>query len=162
MAIWDAYLSERDRRIFGGAGYGQRAGFGRRPAILVIDVNYNFVGDRPEPIEDSIKRWRNSCGAEGWTGVRHIATLLDAARERGLPVIYSTGNPPRSDGFDSGRWADKNSRRREDLTASSGADRALGNTIAAPIAPHPEDIVIEKNKPDRSRRRAPPTATKGK
>jgi len=147
MAVWDAYLSERDRHIFGGAGYGQRAGFGERPVVLVIDVNYNFVGDRREPIEDSIKRWRNSCGAEGWTGVEHIATLLEAARARGLPIIYSTGNPPRADGFDSGRWSDKNSRRSEDLSASSAAERVKGNTIAAPIAPHPEDIVIEKNKP---------------
>ena len=66
MPVWDAFLSERDRRIFGSAGYGQRAGFGQRPVVLVIDVNYNFVGDRPEPSEGSIKRWRNSCGEEGW------------------------------------------------------------------------------------------------
>ena len=62
MPVWDSFLSERDRRIFGSAGYGKRAGFGQRPVVLVIDVNYNFVGDRPEPIEESVKRWRNSCG----------------------------------------------------------------------------------------------------
>jgi maleamate amidohydrolase len=113
----------------------------------VIDVNYNFVGDKPEPIEESIKSWRNSCGEEGWIGVGHIAALLDGARARGLPVIYSTGNPPRPDGFDSGRWSDKNSRRVEDLANSSAEKRTKGNAIAAPIAPRPEDIVIEKNKP---------------
>src|ERR1044071_3649591 len=91
MPVWDAYLSERDRRIFGSAGYGARAGFGKRPVVLVIDVNYNFVGDRPEPIEESVKRWRNSCGLEGWAAVAAIARLLDGARAQRIPVIYSTG-----------------------------------------------------------------------
>ena len=82
MPVWDAFLSERDRRIFGSAGYGQRAGFGQRPVVLVIDVNYNFVGDRPEPIEESVKRWRNSCGEEGWAAVESIRRLTEAARQQ--------------------------------------------------------------------------------
>src|SRR5207247_8203273 len=52
---------------------------GQRPALLVIDVNYNFCGDRREPILESIKRWRNSCGAEAWDGVARIRELIDAA-----------------------------------------------------------------------------------
>ncbi len=62
--IWNQFLTERDKAVFAAAGYGARAGFGQRPALLVIDVNYNFCGDRREPILESIKRWRNSCGAE--------------------------------------------------------------------------------------------------
>jgi maleamate amidohydrolase len=143
MAIWDSFLTERDREVFGRAGYGKQAGFGQRPVVLVIDVNYNFVGDRPGPIQESIKRWRNSCGEEGWQAMEHIRNLLDVARSRGLPIIYSTGMDPREDGFDSGRWADKNSRRLEDR----GADRTLGNRIPDPIAPRAADIVIYKNKP---------------
>ena len=143
MAAWDEFLTERDRAVFATSGYGQRAGFGERPVVLVIDVNYNFVGDRPEPILESIKRWRNSCGEEGWKAVEHIRTLLAAARSRRIPIIYSTGMDPREDGFDSGRWADKNARRGEDVTNQ----RAAGNTIVEPIAPNPEDIVIQKNKP---------------
>jgi nicotinamidase-related amidase len=143
MPVWDQFLTARDRRVFGGAGYGARAGFGERPVVLVIDVNYNFVGDRPEPIEESIKRWRNSCGEEGWEAVGHIAQLLAVARAKGLPVIYSTGMDSRDDGFDRGRWADKNSRAKEDFTVH----RENGNTIAKPIEPRPEDIVIAKSKP---------------
>jgi nicotinamidase-related amidase len=144
MPVWDQFLTERDRRVFGGAGYGARAGFGERPVVLVIDVNYNFVGDRPEPIEESIKRWRNSCGEAGWEAAAHIARLLDAARHKGLPVIYSTSVDARDDGFDRGRWLDKNSRGREDYDATH---RDNGNTIIQPIAPRPEDIVIAKSKP---------------
>ncbi|MBV9324332.1 MAG: isochorismatase family protein [Chloroflexi bacterium] len=143
MPVWDEFLTPRDRRVFGGSGYGARAGFGERPVVLVIDVNYNFVGDRPEPIEESIKRWRSSCGEEGWRAAGHIARLLDAARSQGIPVIYSTGVDARSDGFDRGRWLDKSSRAREDFTVH----RDNGNTIIPPIQPRPEDIVIAKSKP---------------
>src|SRR5687768_14010808 len=61
--VWNRFLTERDKEVFAAAGYGTRQGYGKRPALLVVDVNYNFCGDRPEPIQESIKRWRNSCGA---------------------------------------------------------------------------------------------------
>jgi hypothetical protein len=51
------------------SGYGSHGGFGKKPALLVIDVSYGFTGDKPEPILDSIKQWRNSCGAESWTAI---------------------------------------------------------------------------------------------
>jgi maleamate amidohydrolase len=141
--IWEQFLTERDKKVFDVSGYGRRGGFGERPVVLVIDVNYNFVGDRPEPIEESVRRWRNSGGQEGWDAADHIAVLLQAARRKGVPVLYSTGMPNRPDGFDRGRWRDKNARNAEDLTA----ERREGNTIIAPIAPRPQDIVIEKGKP---------------
>jgi hypothetical protein len=62
--IWDRFLTERDKQVFATSGYGTRQGFGRRPALLVIDVNYFFCGERREPILESIKRWRNSCGED--------------------------------------------------------------------------------------------------
>jgi nicotinamidase-related amidase len=142
--IWNRFLTERDKQVFDAAGYATTQGFGRRPAILVVDVNYNFCGDRPEPILESIKRWRNSCGAEAWDGVRAIRKLLGAARAKGLPVIYSTGTQ-REDNWDRGAWAWKSSRTAEKpKTAGTNLD---GNTIVSEIAPQPQDIVIEKLKP---------------
>ncbi|MCZ6839846.1 MAG: hydrolase, partial [Alphaproteobacteria bacterium] len=47
--IWDKFLTERDKEVFVASGYGARAGFGKKPALLVIDVNYNFCGDKNEP-----------------------------------------------------------------------------------------------------------------
>jgi len=142
--VWNKFLSDRDKQVFAAAGYATRQGFGHRPAILVVDVNYAFCGDRPEPILESIKRWRNSCGAEAWEGVKAIKRLLAAARARGLPVIYSTGTR-RDDDWDRGSWNWKNSRAAErPRTQGSGQD---GNTIVPDIAPLPQDIVIEKLKP---------------
>lgn len=144
MPVWDSFLSERDKRIFSAAGYGARGGFGKRPVVLVIDVNYAFVGDRPEPIEESIKTWRNSCGEAGWTAMESIAAMLQAARRQGLPVVYSTSDEPRTDGFESGRWSAKNRRRAENRDLEQ---MRLGATIPTRIAPCPSDIVIRKNKP---------------
>ena len=76
--VWNKFLTERDKLVFEAAGYGTRAGFGKRPALLVIDVSYAFCGDKPEPILESIKRWRNSCGAESWLAITKIRRLIDA------------------------------------------------------------------------------------
>lgn len=141
--VWDRFLTERDRQVFAAAGYSQPMGFGKRPALLVIDVNYNFCGDRLEPILDSIARWPNSCGEDAWRSVAHIRTLVAAARERGIPVIYSTGGA-RADGWDWGSWHYKVKRLMEPARERRNVD---GEAIVAEIAPAPSDIVIKKLKP---------------
>jgi nicotinamidase-related amidase len=141
--VWERYLSDRDRAVAAAAGLGQRAGYGERPALLVIDVTVNFCGDTSEPILDSIERWRNSCGEAAWNAVPALQQLLDSARAAGVPVIYSAGLDTPSDPVYSGRWADKNSRRNEDTTKA----KAGGNEIIEPIAPQDGDIVIRKTKP---------------
>jgi maleamate amidohydrolase len=143
MKAWDRFLTERDRRVFAGSGFGQREGLGVRPAILVVDMTYNFVGDRREPIEESIERWPMSCGEEAWTAAAHIATLLTHARERRIPVVYTRRQDQRPDRWDLGRLADKSSRGR----ARSTFDGGQGNEIVPALAPQPQDIVLPKPKP---------------
>jgi len=53
--IWNKFLTERDKAVFKVVGYGARGGFGKRPALLIIDVNYAFCDERPMPILESIK-----------------------------------------------------------------------------------------------------------
>jgi maleamate amidohydrolase len=142
--IWNKFLTARDKAVFAAGGFGARAGFGRRPALLVIDVNWAFCGERPEPILQSIKRWRTSCGEEAWVALEHIKTLIDRARAKGLPVIYTTGER-RADNWDAGSWRWKSARGEE---AGGGPDNVVdGNEIVAMIAPGPRDIVIRKQKP---------------
>lgn len=142
MAIWDDVLTERDKQVFAAAGYGKRQGFGSRPAVIVVDVNYNFVGDVPEPILESIKKYRNSCGEEGWQGVYQIRRLLDVSRAKGVPIFYSTA-PSQRTALTAGRWHGKNSRGDEDFQHRTQE----GNEIVREIAPHGGDIVILKDKP---------------
>ena len=142
--VWDKFLTERDKAVFAAGGFGARAGFGKRPALLIIDVNWAFCGERPEPILQSIQRWRTSCGEDAWTALRYIKELIDAAHAKGLPVIYTTGEG-RADKWDRGSWAWKSSRGGE--AAGTAHPEINGNEIVAPIAPGPRDIVITKQKP---------------
>ena len=142
--IWDKFLTDRDRAVFAAAGYGSHGGFGNRPALLVIDVSYGFTGDRPEPILDSIKRWRNSCGAESWEAIEVIKDLADLFRAKRLPVIYSTGFV-RSDNWDAGGWAWKNKRTAESPPVKNSNRDA--NEIVSLLTPRPQDIVVYKQKP---------------
>lgn len=141
---WDPFLTDRDRTVLAAAGYGQRMGFGKRPALVIIDVNYNFCGDRREPILDAIKRWPNSCGEAAWDAVARIADLLAAARTKRLPVIYTTGGF-RADGWDYGGWKWKYGRAKDEYAAAPRNRR--GNDIVDEIAPAPSDIVLPKLKP---------------
>jgi maleamate amidohydrolase len=143
MAIWDDVLGDTDRAVFDASGWGRRAGYGARPAIMVIDVNYNFCGDRAEPILESIERWRYSCGEVAWTtGIPAIQRILEVARRKRLPVIYTT-NPRREDGFDLGVWSLKSHRAEDDVDVMGHR----GNDIVDEVAPEPGDLFIEKRKP---------------
>jgi maleamate amidohydrolase len=141
--IWDKFLTERDKAVFAAAGFGARAGFGKRPALLIIDVNWAFCGERPEPILQSIKRWRTSCGEAAWEALEYIKSLIDAAHSKGLPVIYTTGER-RPDNWDAGSWRWKSTRSDE---PGGGGHLVDGNEIVALITPGPRDIVIRKQKP---------------
>jgi maleamate amidohydrolase len=143
--IWNKFLTERDKQVFGTSGYGARGGFGKRPALLIIDVNYAFCDERPMPILESIKRWRNSCGEDAWVAMPYLKSLIDKAHEKGIPVIYTTG-VRREDNWDSGSWTWKNNRSDEDRSAKP-ATNVDGNEIVAEIAPAPQDIVVLKQKP---------------
>ena len=142
--IWNEFLTERDKAVFETSGYGARGGFGKRPALVIIDVNYAFCGESPEPILESIKKWRNSCGEDAWVSIPYIRKLIDAAHAKGLPVIYTTGIR-REDNWDSGSWSWKNGRSNERPQAI-GVNRD-GNDIVDEIAPAPQDIVVLKQKP---------------
>ena len=145
--VWNKFLIKRDKELWDAAGYGTRQGFGERPVILVVDVNYAFTGDRRESILESIKRWPNSCGEDAWNAMRHIKRLLDAARAKGLPVIYTT-NDWRPDGWDAASWRWKGRRPREmHPQAEANKSTLAGNEINAEIAPEPQDIIIRKLKP---------------
>jgi nicotinamidase-related amidase len=139
---WDGLVPERELEVYRAAGYGRRGEWGRRPALLVVDVNYNFVGDRPEPVLESIRRWRNSCGEIGWAAIPRIAELLAAGRAAGVPVLFSTQGY-RTDPLGAGSWGQKNAR----VLSDDEERQRLGAEIVKELAPRPDEVVIRKNKP---------------
>ena len=137
MAVWDDVLTDRDRKVFGlyeesGCGPPTR-GFGERPALLIIDVNVDFVGDDPnEDILESMRRYPFSSGKEGWEAVGHTVSLIEAAREAGVPIIYTTGG------------------LKEISTGARHGERVpldRGQKIVDDIAPAEGDVVIYKSAP---------------
>src|SRR5215467_10204560 len=92
MRIWDNVLSKRDRDVYAAVHMeGAEIAPGTSPAVIVVDVTQGYLGDRPEPIMQSIKRFPISCGEEGWEALFKIQDILASARERMLPIVY-TGN----------------------------------------------------------------------
>ncbi len=141
--VWDDLLTPLDRDVYRDAGYGARGGGGKRPALIVVDVTYEFTGLQPEPILESIKHFPNSCGAVAWEGMTQIRRLLDASHERGVPVFYTKAMDQLST-VTRGSWGWK---KRGDETSAAAKDWQRANAIPEPIAPSDGDTVIQKTKP---------------
>jgi maleamate amidohydrolase len=134
---WDGIISEEEQRAYRASGFGRPTGLGRRPALLIIDVQYRTVGTRPLPFWDAIKEFPTSCGEVGWAAVRNIEKLLGLFRERDWPVLYPYVSPKET--FDKGRLSDK-------VPAIMNiAQKGYG--FVAEIAPSGNDILLPKKHP---------------
>jgi maleamate amidohydrolase len=135
---WRQVIPKSDLDVYEAAGYGQRTTVGERPAVLVIDVTYGFVGREPMPILDSIATYPNSCGEDGWKAVPVIGAILDAARTSSAPVYYTAGVTDHSVDH-AGQW-----REKHPVTLHQPAD---AHDIVDEISPHLGDVLIRKTKP---------------
>jgi nicotinamidase-related amidase len=140
--IWDDLLSEHDRAVYANAGYGGHGGGGQRPALIVIDVTYDFVGERPEPVLESIKKFPNSCGERGWRSMDAIRDLLAVCREQGVPIFYTRAPSVRS-ALARGAWGWK---KTNESTRGELANRQ-GNEFPDLVVPRDGETIIEKTKP---------------
>jgi len=85
---WNTVISEADQAVYAAAGFGQATGLGKRPVLLVIDVQYRTSGSRSVPILEAIKEYPTACGEYAWSAIPNMARLVTAFRARGLPVVY--------------------------------------------------------------------------
>ncbi|MGI8860184.1 MAG: isochorismatase family protein [Rubrobacteraceae bacterium] len=76
-------------------GFGGRGGFGRRPALIVVDVTLGFT-DPESPL---------ACDLEG--PVENIRKLLEAARQAEIPVAFTTVAYRESDKLTAAAFLDK-------------------------------------------------------
>lgn len=134
---WDGIISEEEQRAYNAAGFGRATGLGKRPALLIIDVQYRTTGTTPKPFWQAIEEYPTSCGEVAWQAVGHIAELLAVFRERQWPVLYPYVAPKQS--FDFGRLSDK-------VPAIMGV-AAKGYEFVAEIAPAAHDILLPKKHP---------------
>lgn len=85
---WDGVIPEEEQPIYRKTGWETPTGLGKRPALLVIDVQYRSMGDAPMPIEEEITTLPTNCGEYGWRAVPHIAKLLATFRDMGAAILY--------------------------------------------------------------------------
>jgi nicotinamidase-related amidase len=105
---------------------------GANPAVLAIDL-YNKAylgGNRPVPEVD--KEFSGSCGENAWRALPYTRKLFAAAREAGVPVVYTT--------------------RLVDTGGVQSTNRNFGRLagdiydIKAELAPEPGELVIYKER----------------
>jgi maleamate amidohydrolase len=84
--------------FFAARGFGQRIGFGNRPALVIIDVLVGFT-DPSMPL-----------GSDMTAEITAIQTLLNAARSVGVPVLYTAVSYDEDGQRDAGIWAIKQAK----------------------------------------------------
>jgi nicotinamidase-related amidase len=140
---------EQAKQVYEQAGLGQRVTLGSRPAVLVVDFSCGFTD--PEC----------TLGSEMSEAVEATKRLLDAARARGIPVIFTTIGyepglkdgglwlqkaPALGDLQVGGRWVEIDPRLepREDETIvlKKGASAFFGTNLASILISQGIDSVI--------------------
>jgi len=140
---------EEAREVYAKAGLGQAVTLGQRPALLVVDFSCGFT-DPACPL-----------GSDLTPQVEATRRLLDAGREKGLPVVFTTiaFEPSLKDGGlwmqkvpalgvlqVGGAWAEIDPRLgpREDETVivKKGASGFFGTNLASVLVSQGVDSVI--------------------
>jgi nicotinamidase-related amidase len=134
MAVWDAFLTEDDKKVVAARRKRALNGLGRKPALLVIDMQMTACG-YDKPIYEQLEAYSGACGPHAWRAIPVQQRLLAAARAAGVPVIYS-----------------KHVFRPESgLPACDPANNfSIANTkseIPAEVAMAPGDFLVEKQTP---------------
>jgi len=137
MRPWDGIISEEEQRRYRAAGFGKPSGIGKRPALLVIDVQYRTVGTRPMPFWQAIEEFPTSCGEQAWQAVANIQKILEEFRGRGWPVLYPHVAPKQA--TDGGRLAQK-------VPAIMNIP-AHGYDFVEQVAPRTGDVLLPKKHP---------------
>jgi maleamate amidohydrolase len=126
-------IPDTDLAMYLKADFGHPIGWGRKIAILVVDMTRAFVEDR----------FLLGSAKMGQVALGGIARLLEAARPIGIPVFFTRMIPFRNR-TEAGRWYDSCPGifgRADDPASRESAE------IPAEIAPRPEEPVIVKSKP---------------
>lgn len=134
MPVWDRFMTEDDRKVDALKAKRTPNGLGRKPALLVIDMQVTACG-HDRPIYEQLDEFTGACGPHAWRAIPVQQRLLAAARAHGVPVIYTkhvfrpeSGLPHAAP---SGNFSVANFR----------------SEIPAEVAMQPGDLLVEKQTP---------------
>jgi nicotinamidase-related amidase len=137
VPVWNGLLTEMDELVIVKGGYGRARGLGGKPLLLIIDVQYNYVGS-DQPILEQLQEWPSGGGSEAWKAVRNISAVKQAAKACKVPVIYSRNVQKHTLAFDG--FGAKTVRDQTKYLEGS-----LGVQIISELKPDPDDLVIDKS-----------------
>lgn len=137
MAVWDGLIPERDQEIYRRAGFAREPIWDGRPALLIVDALWGFIGHRRVDVLEAIDEYPTACGEAGWDGLERTEEVLRFFREAELPVVHVCASP----GADSVYGATTRSRRNPDTGTGTRAYE-----IPELIAPVPGEPVVAKSK----------------
>lgn len=127
---WEDILPEKEKQAYAAGGMGENlVGFGKKPAILVVDMATAFVR----------AGYGLGEGAPGEEAAKYIQKLLAAGREKGVPIFYTTFKW-KPNWVERGWWK----RTPQVLEALQRPD---AYDIAEELAPMPDEPVVVKAYP---------------
>lgn len=141
-SIWIKYLDPKESAKIMHSGFARRAGFGERPALLLIDVQRYMVGDASLG-ESEIDTYPSSCGSAGRAALEVNTALLAAARRARIPTIF-TKFVLAPDGSDAGTYRLKRTIVNSDWWCLEGTP---GSELCSELAVAPGEQVLIKKKP---------------
>lgn len=144
--VWERFLTDRDKEHAEKRGRKARIGFGKKPAILLIDLYRAVFGDKPQPLLEALDEWPASCGMAAWDSIPHIQSLLSTAREAGVPVAHVTALDERNSGMKGWAVANRPSSARE-MSPAQEERRKRAYDIIDEVAPIDGEVVLRKNSP---------------
>ncbi len=134
--LWDDLLTDTDKDVIRLGGYGMPRGLGVKPAVLVVDAQYNYLGE-DAPLQQSIQKWPSSSGERAWAALRKGLPVLATARQTGVPVIFT-------------RQVQKQTLNFDGFQRKANRDRGMymeghkGTAIVAECEVQPDELVIDK------------------
>ncbi len=123
-------MSLSDQADYAHRGFGGRIGVGQRPAVLIVDMQWDFV-DPAAP---------TTCSPMAQQRLPAIRHLLQAARQSRVPVIFTQGTV-RPDLSDVGLWKGPHGGGMVQVEGTRGWQ------IVPELEPLESEVVIRKHRP---------------
>lgn len=144
--LWDDVLNDVERETIRRGGYGQSRALGKRPAVIVVDAQVNYIGEN-RPILDQIDRYPSGIGERAWQALSPIRQLIDASRAADVRVILTKVRQQSVGGHEGCQSTGIYARiaRRPNYMS----DDDPGQQVVDELAPRPDlgDVILYKEQP---------------
>ena len=91
---WMKIIPEPDLATYRQGGFLRDVKFGKRTALIVVDVTLGFCGSRGLTLEQAIAEFPTACGPVSWETMPRVAQLVALFRARKLPIVFTNADMP--------------------------------------------------------------------